>query len=61
MNYLALAAGIFAALLALYTLARILRAAAGKIRLRSAWGIPLNALWTALTGTLAVWLFGMVA
>lgn len=62
MNYLALAGGILAVLIALYCLSRLLVVAIGKQRFES----PVSAfivqsLFVAGTGTLAAWLFGMVA
>lgn len=61
MNYLALGAGIFAALLALSWTLNILRVSLGQARWGSNWSFTIHALGTGVFGTLAVWLFGMVA
>lgn len=61
MNYLALAGFILAALIALQSLALIVRATTGKGRWHSSGGFTINAAVVAIFGALAAWLFGMVA
>jgi hypothetical protein len=62
MNYLALAGGIFAGLIALYSLTQLARVTVGHARFDTpAWAFTVNSVIVALFGTLAAWLFGMVA
>ena len=62
MNYLALGLGILALLIALNSLCHIGQVAIGRGRWHDrTWGFLLNALPVAIFGTLAAWLFGMVA
>jgi hypothetical protein len=61
-NYLALAAGILAALIALRAVLIIVTVSTGKKKYASPeHGFIVNAGFGAVFGTLAIWLFGMVA
>jgi hypothetical protein len=60
-NYLALAAGIIAALIALRAVLIITTVSTGKREYAFASGFLINAGVAAVSATLAVWLFGMVA
>jgi hypothetical protein len=61
LNYLALAAGVLAALIALRAVLIIVTVSTGKKKYAAEYGFIINAAFVAVFGTLAIWLFGMVA